>query len=106
MPTLPNGTLALADREAYEIGRNGLKRGDIVLMKSPIDPSQEFVKRVIALPGDVIEIDGTLTPPQVVIQQAGHGAFQVLDESICPRHGPFWTTAALRTARRHPRRSR
>jgi signal peptidase I len=88
VPTLPNGTLALADREAYEIGKNGPKRGDIVLMKSPNDPSQEFVKRVIALPGDVIEIDGTLTPPQVMIQQAAQGAFQVLHESYLPE---TWT---------------
>ncbi len=33
-----------------------IKRGDIVAFRFPLDPSLTYVKRVIALPGDVIEI--------------------------------------------------
>jgi signal peptidase I len=88
VPTLPSGTLALADREAYEVGRNGPKRGDIVLMESPSDPTQDFVKRIIGLPGDVIEIDGTKMPTRVLIQPSGQGVFQVLHESYLPE---AWT---------------
>lgn len=32
------------------------KRGDIIIFKFPDDTSQKFVKRVIGLPGDIIEI--------------------------------------------------
>jgi signal peptidase I len=32
------------------------QRGDIVVFKYPVDPSKDFIKRVIGTPGDVIEI--------------------------------------------------
>ena len=37
------------------------ERGDIVIFKYPDDESQNFVKRVIGIPGDVIQISGTVT---------------------------------------------
>ena len=32
------------------------KRGDVVVFRFPVDPSRDFVKRVIAVPGDSVEI--------------------------------------------------
>ncbi len=32
------------------------KRGDIIIFKYPDDPSEKFIKRVIGLPGDVVDI--------------------------------------------------
>jgi signal peptidase I len=36
--------------------REGPKHGDIIVFDFPEDPSKDFIKRVIGLPGDVIEI--------------------------------------------------
>lgn len=36
-----------------------IKRGDIVVFKYPSDPTTSYVKRVIGLPGETIEIKGT-----------------------------------------------
>jgi signal peptidase I len=35
-----------------------LRRGDIVVLRSPEDPGQELVKRLIALPGDTLRFEG------------------------------------------------
>lgn len=35
---------------------SGPQRGDIVIFKYPDDPSEKFIKRVIGLPGDVVDI--------------------------------------------------
>ncbi|MCL6479667.1 MAG: signal peptidase I [Peptococcaceae bacterium] len=34
----------------------GLKPGDIVVFKYPVDPKRDFVKRLIAMPGDKVEV--------------------------------------------------
>ena len=38
------------------VERDGPKHGDIIVFEFPEDPSKDFIKRVIGLPGDVIEI--------------------------------------------------
>lgn len=35
---------------------NDPKRGDIIVFEFPEDPSKDFIKRVIGIPGDVVEI--------------------------------------------------
>lgn len=32
------------------------ERGDVIVFRFPLDPSRDFIKRVIALPGDTIEV--------------------------------------------------
>jgi signal peptidase I len=38
------------------IEREGPEQGDIIVFEFPEDPSKDFIKRVIGVPGDVIEI--------------------------------------------------
>lgn len=35
------------------------ERGDVIVFHYPLDTSRDFIKRVIALPGDTVRVDGT-----------------------------------------------
>lgn len=54
LPTLFVGDHVLADKFIY--GRNDPRRGDIIIFAYPLDPRQDFIKRVVAVGGDTIEI--------------------------------------------------
>ena len=59
MPALMAGDTFLVSRMAYETGRPA--RGDVVVFRLPADPSVSYVKRLIGLPGDRVQmIDGIL----------------------------------------------
>jgi signal peptidase I len=64
MPTLLEGDFIFVNKFAYglrlpvlnnkvvEIG--GPERGDVIVFKLPSDPSVNYIKRVVGLPGDVV----------------------------------------------------
>lgn len=55
-PTLDNGEYVLVNKIAF---RSSLPEyGDIIVFHFPVDPNQDFIKRVIGLPGDDIFIRG------------------------------------------------
>jgi signal peptidase I len=47
---------SLGGPEALLMGKKPLQRGHVVVFKYPEDPSRDFIKRVIGLPGETIEI--------------------------------------------------
>ena len=58
-PNLKTGERVLASKFGFMFG--GVKRGDVVIFKYPCDPTKNYVKRVIWLPGDTVEIQsGTM----------------------------------------------
>lgn len=56
-PSLHNTELILVDKWTYLF--HPPQRGDVVVFKAPPDPTEDYVKRVIGLPGDVVTIKGT-----------------------------------------------
>jgi len=56
-PNLHNSELVLVDKWTYLF--HSPARGDVIVFHAPPDPSQDYVKRVIGLPGDTITINGT-----------------------------------------------
>jgi len=53
LPTLTHGDVVLVDRFSYRVGQP--QYDDIVVFPYAGDPSNFFIKRVIGLPGDVID---------------------------------------------------
>lgn len=58
VPTFHNGDYILTDKITYKLGSP--KRGDVIVLKNPRDESQDFIKRIIAAPGDTISIQNNI----------------------------------------------
>ena len=59
IPTVLPGDFIMTDRRIDHSAENhGLKRGELVVFKYPDSKEKHFLKRVIGLPGDEIEIKG------------------------------------------------
>jgi signal peptidase I len=56
-PTLHNTELILVDKWTYLFRKPA--RGDVIVFIAPPQPSQDYVKRIIGLPGDIITIQNT-----------------------------------------------
>ncbi len=54
-PTLDTGQLVMVNKLAYRWGQPAI--GDIVVFYFPRDPDQEYIKRLIGLPGDQVKIE-------------------------------------------------
>jgi len=72
-PNFENGDYLIIDEISYRFSEP--KRGEVVVFKYPNNPSQRYIKRIIGLPGETVEIkEGS-----VIIYRQDEG--QVLDES-------------------------
>ncbi|MBK6916722.1 MAG: signal peptidase I [Deltaproteobacteria bacterium] len=85
MPTLRAGDHIFVNKFVYGIqvpftttvvgeSLGHISRGDVVVFRYPLDESEDFIKRVIGLPGDEIRVVGR----QVSIKREGDADFEVL----------------------------
>lgn len=56
-PTYNNADFLITEKITFRF-RNP-KLGDVIILKNPKDESQDFIKRVIAVPGDTVEVAGS-----------------------------------------------
>ncbi|HEX6476459.1 MAG TPA: signal peptidase I, partial [Acidimicrobiales bacterium] len=67
-PTVNDNDYLIALKLPYRF--SGPERGDIIIMRDPYDPSKDFIKRVIGLPGDRIVIrDGKVYINEHLVQE-------------------------------------
>ncbi len=72
-PNFENGDYLIIDEISYRFRQPA--RGEVIVFKYPLDVSQRFIKRIIGLPGETVEIkDGKIAVSK-------DGQEEVLDES-------------------------
>ncbi len=57
-PSFHNGELIIVDKWSYFFSLP--KRGDVLVFVAPPEPTQDYIKRVVGLPGDVITIQNNV----------------------------------------------
>lgn len=55
-PNFPDGEFLLTDKVSYRFGEP--QRGDVVVFEAPGARGEEFIKRVLGLPGEKIQVKG------------------------------------------------
>jgi signal peptidase I len=78
-----------------------IRRGDIVVFKYPDEPTRDFIKRVIGLPGETIELRNkkvfvngqAIDEPYVHFLEASHGAGEITSFDVRERYGPVQVPA-------------
>lgn len=73
-PTFDTGQYLIVDQLSYRF--NEPARGDVIIFKYPNNPSTFFIKRIIGLPGETLELSGNTT---TIIDETGKQT--TLDES-------------------------
>lgn len=57
-PNFHDGDYVIVNRLAYQLG--DIQRGDVIVFPYPLDPEDDYIKRVIGLPGDHVAIYGSV----------------------------------------------
>jgi signal peptidase I len=86
LPTLTEGEYVIINKLSYYL--DDPERGDIIVLRFPNDRSRDFIKRVIGLPGDHVEVSGgqvtvngvALSEPYVNAAPAYSGSWQVPED--------------------------
>ncbi len=82
LPTIPDSSAILIDRLFFKIF--GLKSQDVIIAKSPINPSYDICKRIIYLEGEVNPMYGKIPKNHIWVE--GDNKFNSFDSR---NHGPL-----------------
>lgn len=55
-PNFDTGDYLIVDEISYKMGNP--KRGDVVVLRPPTDETKHFIKRIVGLPNETIEVEG------------------------------------------------
>lgn len=75
-PIIKNGQYLIIDQVSYKIREP--ERGDVVVFKAPPEPTKYYIKRIIGLPGDTVDIQGTT----ITITNSTHPKGFILSEEF------------------------
>ncbi|HEX2981106.1 MAG TPA: signal peptidase I [Anaerolineaceae bacterium] len=83
LPTLQPGEFLLVNKLAYRIGSPQV--GDVIIFHYPKNPEEDYIKRLIGLPGDTVKVTGgtvyvndmPLTEPYISAPPAYEGSWTV-----------------------------
>ncbi|MEN3028755.1 MAG: signal peptidase I [Aquificaceae bacterium] len=88
-PTLLVGDFILVNKLVYRLSEP--RRGDVVVFRWPVNPQIDFIKRIIGMPGDIIEIrgekvfiNGQEVPTRFVERLREDGAVKLIYEETLP----------------------
>ena len=85
-PTFHTGDYILTSRVTYKF--RALERGDVVVFKSPKNPDIEYIKRIIGLPGDIVNIsNGEVRVNNNLLNEQYIAAITNLREIDCIKDG-------------------
>src|SRR2546429_3207436 len=93
-PTLHNQERIMVDKVSYLF--HAPSRGDVIVFIAPKNPSLNYVKRIIAIPGDVVTVDDTtvkvdgvtLKEPYVDPERQGN-PYEPIDNHVLPANNYF-----------------
>lgn len=74
VPTFQNGDYLIIDKLSYKL--TDPKRGDVIIFKYPGDTTKFFIKRIIGLPNETVDIKGS----KITITNKDHEDGFVLDQ--------------------------
>jgi signal peptidase I len=80
-PNFQNSQYLIIDELGYRF--HDPVRGDVLVIKYPKDPKQYFIKRIIGLPGEKVQIDNG----RVTIYNSDHPTGFTLNETYLPNQG-------------------
>ncbi len=73
-PTFHGGDYLVVDEISYRF--KDPKRGDVIVFRPPVNPKDHFIKRIVGLPGETIEVTNNI----VVIKNKEHPTGIILEE--------------------------
>lgn len=80
-PNIKNGQYLIIDEVTYRFREPA--RGDVIVFKSPPEPTKYYIKRIIGVPGDTVSINGTT----ITIKNTAHPeGFTLAEDYITHSH--------------------